>query len=225
MNETRWHTLADAQAVAEAVARSIAAQARSAIENNGAFKIVLAGGTTPGKVYERLAEFQTDWSCWHIYFGDERCLPADHPDRNSVMASRTWLERVHIPADHIHPIPAELGPVEAATAYEQTVARALPFDLVLLGMGEDGHTASLFPGQQHVSSQLVHPIFDAPKPPPQRVSLGLGALNDSHSVIILITGAAKRQAIQQWQSGVNLPIAAIHGLNGCDIYMDAAARP
>lgn len=225
MNETRWHSFPDAQAVADTVARIIAARARSAIEKIGAFKIVLAGGTTPGKVYGQLASFEADWPHWHIYFGDERCLPADHPDRNSVMAARTWLDRVHIPEEQIHPIPAELGPRKAADAYEQEVARALPFDLVLLGMGEDGHTASLFPGHRHEPERLVHPVFNAPKPPPQRVSLSLRALNDSHAVIILITGSAKRHAVQQWRDGADLPVAAVRGRHGCDIYTDAAALP
>ena len=225
MKERRWHVLPDAQTVADTVARHIAELARKAIDEQDCFRIVLAGGTTPEKVYEQLTGCDTDWTAWHVYYGDERCLPADHPDRNSVMAQRAWLDHAPIPAEQIHTIPAELGPEKAAQEYERIVARALPFDLVLLGMGEDGHTASLFPGLRHEESRLAHPVFDAPKPPPERVTLSLEALNDSHAVIILVTGTAKRHAVQQWQAGADLPIAAIHGRNGCDVYMDSAARP
>ncbi len=225
MKETRWHVLPDAQAVADTVANRIGELAQTAIGKQGRFRIVLAGGTTPERVYARLAGHDTAWEAWHVFFGDERCLPPDHPQRNSVMARRAWLDHVSIPARQVHDIPAELGPEAAARAYGKVVAPALPFDLVLLGMGEDGHTASLFPGQRHDTGQLVVPVFGAPKPPPERVSLGQDALNDSLAVFVMITGAAKRQAVQQWREGADLPIAAIHGRNGSDIYLDAAAYP
>jgi 6-phosphogluconolactonase len=220
----RWHVLPDPQILADKVAKIIEKHAQAAIRTNSVFKIVLAGGTTPEKVYQRLVRIETDWSCWSIYFGDERCLPSDHPQRNSVMAAHSWLEHVPVPASNIHPIPAEQGAEKAAQAYSQVVSNALPFDLVLLGMGEDGHTASLFPGQRHDMSELVHPVYDAPKPPAERVSLSIEALNNSDAVIILVTGAAKSHALQQLQAGDDLPIAAIHGHNGCDIYLDVAAQ-
>ncbi len=225
MKDRHWHVLPDAQTVAETVARRITELAQAAIDERGSFRIVLAGGTTPEKVYEQLSASDSDWTAWHIYYGDERCLPVEHPDRNSVMARKAWLDHAPIPAEQIHTIPAELGPEKAALAYERIVARALPFDLVLLGMGEDGHTASLFPGHHHEAGRLALPVFGAPKPPPERVTLSLEALNDSHAVIILVTGAAKSHAVQEWQAGADLPIAAIHGRHGCDIYMDSAARP
>ncbi len=225
MKNNRWHILPDPQTLAETAAKIIEECSQSALTEKGAFKIVLAGGTTPEKIYQHLAKIKTDWSCWSIYFGDERCLPIDDPQRNSIMATHSWLKHVSIPENNIHPIPAELGPEAAAQRYAGEIESALPFDLVLLGMGEDGHTASLFPGQHHNTTELVHPVHEAPKPPPERVSLSLEALNNSNTVIILVAGAAKRKAVQQWQADEDLPIASIHGRNGCEIYLDLAAQP
>jgi 6-phosphogluconolactonase len=219
----RWHVLPDAAVLARTVAGRVLTLANASLAREGVFRIVLAGGTTPETVYRRLADAATEWSGWRIYFGDERCLAAEHPGRNSVMAARSWLDRVPVPAGHIHPIPAETGPEAAARAYLEQVREARPFHLVLLGMGEDGHTASLFPGQDHPQSELVHPVHHAPKPPPDRVSLGLAALNDARQVIILVTGKNKQAAVQQWRNGADLPVAGVHGHGGADVYVDVAA--
>ena len=104
------------------------------------------------------------------------------------------------------------------------VAAALAFDLVLLGMGEDGHTASLFPGQAHAPGELVHAVLGAPKPPPQRVSLGLAALNEAHEVLVLIAGSSKHGAVERWRRGEDLPVTRIHGHNGVDVYLDNDAN-
>ena len=221
---TRWHRMPNTAALVRAVAGRVLELAHVAIEERGVFQIVLAGGTTPQAVYRALVTASTDWSCWQVFFGDERCLPADHPERNSVMATQGWLGRVPIPDANIHPIQAELGAEAAATRYAGVIASARPFDLVLLGMGEDGHTASLFPGQPLLDRPgNVHPVHDAPKPPPDRVSLGLEALNDSREVLILVAGSSKRAAVQRWKAGDSLPIARIHGHRGADVYIDAAA--
>lgn len=222
-DQTRWHVLQDSAALTRAVTRHILATAARAIAAHGEFRVVLAGGSTPAAVYRQLADAAADWPRWHIYFGDERCLPADHPERNSVMARHSWLDRVPVPAGNIHVIPAENGAALAACAYAPLVAAALPFDLVLLGMGEDGHTASLFPGQVHAPGELVYAVQGAPKPPPQRVSLGLTALNSAAVVLILVSGAGKHAAVQAWKRGERLPVTCIQGQDGVDVYLDAAA--
>ena len=221
---TRWHRMPDPAALVHAVVHRILERARAAVADHAVFRIVLAGGSTPQAVYRELAAVAADWSCWQIYFGDERCLPVADPQRNSVMATQSWLGRVAIPGGNIHPIPAELGPETAADRYAGIVEEARPFDLVLLGMGEDGHTASLFPGHYVDASKSVHAIHHAPKPPPDRVSLGLNALNDSEEVLILVTGSNKRTAVQRWKAGDKLPIGEIHGHSGVDVYIDAAAE-
>jgi len=221
--QLRWHRFADSEAVAAEGVRRILEAARRAIRQRGEFRIVLAGGGTPQKTYRLLAQRDADWKSWHIYLGDERCLPPDDAERNSVMISRAWLERGQIPAGQIHWIPAERGAETAAAAYETVIAAALPFDLVLLGMGEDGHTASLFPGHTHDPQRLVVPVFGAPKPPPERVSLNYGALAQCRSALLMVTGAAKREALQAWHRGAAVPVGGLRCASGIDVLLDDAA--
>jgi 6-phosphogluconolactonase len=220
---SRWHTLETAEDVALAACRQILDAATSAISERGKFKLVLAGGGTPEKVYRLLAESNADWANWTIYYGDERCLPADHQDRNSLMASQVLLDKVAIPANQVFTIPAEFGPEVAADRYKVAVAQAGTFDMVLLGMGEDGHTASLFPGHQHPQDELVHAVYNSPKPPPERVSISAKALGNTRELIFLITGANKQEAVNQWRSESDLPVAHIAPENGVDVYIDSDA--
>jgi len=222
-NNSRWHYLETAEQVAEAACQQILKAAESAISNRGKFKLVLAGGTTPEKVYQLLAASAADWANWYIYYGDERCLPADHPERNSALASRALLDNVAIPESHIFTIPAEIGPELAADRYKVAVAKAGTFDMVLLGMGEDGHTASLFPGHQHPENELTHAVYNSPKPPSERVSISAKALSNAREVIFLITGANKQEIVKQWRSGADLPVATIVPETPVDIYVDSDA--
>ncbi|PKM11296.1 MAG: 6-phosphogluconolactonase [Gammaproteobacteria bacterium HGW-Gammaproteobacteria-3] len=223
MQKTNWHTFAEPDDVAAAACAFILGQARRAIADRNAFKLVLAGGTTPEKIYHLLAQSQADWEHWHIYFGDERCLPVTNKERNSYMACRTLLDKVTIPANQIHIMPTELGAEAAAEAYRKTVANADVFDCVLLGMGEDGHTASLFPGRQHAQDETVHTVYNSSKPPPERISLSAKTLGSARRVLILVTGAGKYPAVQQWRQGVDLPVARIECEQGVDVYIDTAA--
>lgn len=220
---SRWHYLETAEDVAITACQQILKAADSAIFARGKFKLVLAGGSTPEKVYRLLTESNADWANWHIYYGDERCLPADHQDRNSLMASQVFLDKLAIPANQIFTIPAELGPEQAAERYRLTIAEAGTFDMVLLGMGEDGHTASLFPGHQHQQDELVHAVYNSPKPPPERVSISAKALSNTRELIFLITGANKQEAVNLWRSGSDLPVASIVPENPVDVYIDSDA--
>jgi 6-phosphogluconolactonase len=222
-NNSRWHILETAEQVAQTACQHILETARQAIAEQGKFQLVLAGGSTPEKVYHLLAQADADWPRWYLYYGDERCLPVAHKDRNSFMATQSFLEKVAIPDLQIFTIPAELGPEKAAQSYQQTIAEALPFNLVLLGLGEDGHTASLFPGHQHPDQELVHAVYNAPKPPPERVSLSAKALSSTRQLIFLITGTSKQEAVKNWRLGQNLPVATIVPENPIDIYIDRAA--
>ena len=219
----RWHILETADQVALAVYDQILEAAEYAVARHGEFKLVLAGGSTPEKVYHLLAKSDVDWSKWYIYYGDERCLPIDHVDRNSLMANQCFLGKVAIPDKHIFTIPAELGPERGAKEYEQIVANALPFDMVLLGMGEDGNTASLFPGHQHWQDDLVHAVYNSPKPPSERVSISSGALSNTHNLIFMVTGTNKQEAVNAWRSGQDLPVSSINPKNAIDIYIDREA--
>ena len=218
---SRWHYLETAEQVAEAACQQIINAANKAISTRGKFKLVLAGGSTPEKVYRLLAACNADWANWVIYYGDERCLPADHQDRNSLMATQVLLDKVAIPANQIFTMPAELGPEVAAERYKLAVAKAGTFDMVLLGMGEDGHTASLFPGHQHPQDELVHAVYNSPKPPPERISISAKALGNTRELIFLVTGANKQEAVNLWRSGSDLPVASIVPENGVDVYIDS----
>lgn len=221
-----WHVYPEPALLYRHASEGIARLAAEALAARGAFSIVLAGGSTPRSVYERLHEIQTDWEGWHIYFGDERCLPVDHEDRNSRMAYTTWLGRIGIPAAQIHVIPAELGAEEAARQYSETVKPVERFDLVLLGLGEDGHTASLFPGQSY-GTESSYPsalaVHGAPKPPSDRVSLSAWRLSRARQVWFLVTGAGKIEAVRSWRNAKNIPAASICPNGGVDIWIDAAS--
>lgn len=216
---SRWHLFETQDAINQATLNKILESASKAIAARGSFSIVLAGGTTPKQVYELLRHADADWSKWHVYHNDDRCLPVDHADRNSLMARQVWLNHVAIPADQIHDIPAELGPVEGAKLYAETLKGLGDFDLVLLGLGEDGHTASLFPGHTWDDSLDAFPVFNSPKPPAERISISARRLSQAREVIFLVTGAGKQEAVDNWRKGVAIPATVIRPEAGVDVYV------
>lgn len=218
-----WTILQDSVSVAEQAARRVLDAAAHALARKGEFRLVLAGGRTPMQAYRLLAQADSDWSGWRIYYGDERCLPPDHSERNSRAAFDAWLGKVPIPVANVFAIPAELGAQTGASVYGERVRVALPFDLVLLGMGEDGHTASLFPGHPEPAEALVVPVFGAPKPPSERVSLSSVALGAADQVLILVTGAGKREAVARWRDGEPLPVSRIGARRRLEVILDRAA--
>ncbi|MDP2828973.1 MAG: 6-phosphogluconolactonase [Sulfuricellaceae bacterium] len=220
-----WHVVGDAALLQARAARAIERLAAETIRAKGSFSIVLAGGSTPKEIYGRLCSIDTDWSAWSIFLGDERCLPHGHPDRNSTMAQQTWLSHVPLAADQVHLIPAEQGAEEAASRYSKTLAGVGSFDLVLLGLGQDGHTASLFPGQAwgEGGGMAALAVHDAPKPPSDRVSLSAWRLSMARNVWFMVSGADKADAVHSWRSGECLPAAAIKPENGVEIFVEKIA--
>ncbi len=222
----RWQVFDADLALRLAARDKIAQAAATAIQDRGVFRIVLAGGTTPRVVYESLSNLRTDWSRWQVYFGDERVLPAEHPERNSKMAHEAWLAQVSIPAAQIFAMPTEHGLRAACDDYADLMTRTPDFDLVLLGLGEDGHTASLFPAHDWgvaPDAPDVLTIHDAPKPPPERISLSANRLSRTQQVLFLVTGAGKQAAVTRWKRGEAIAAASIHCVNGIDVLIDAAA--
>ncbi len=219
----QWHQFDSADQVADEVCKQILQSAKQAISQRGSFKIVLAGGSTPEKIYQLLANKKTDWSKWMIYYGDERCLPSDDKDRNSIMAHNALLTKVAIPESNIFTMPCELGALEAAEKYRLSIAEVDQFDLVLLGMGEDGHTASLFPGQVHPLEETVHEVYNSPKPPSDRISLSAKTLANTRQLFFIVTGMSKQDPVLQWKQGVDIPVSTISPDSGIDIYLDNAA--
>lgn len=175
---------------------------QTAIAERGRCAIVLAGGSTPKPLYEALAQENLPWSKLDIFWGDERYVPVEHPDSNAGMTRKAWLDQVPIPAEQIHVVPTHYEqPTAAAAAYEKTIRQALgspqpEFDIVLLGMGDDGHTASLFPYTEalQVNDRLVTVGEKAGEP---RITLTAPLINHSRCVIFLVSGSNKQMALTQ----------------------------
>lgn len=221
----KWTVLENSEAVAHTACNRIVQASKQAIAERGEFHIVLAGGNTPARTYALLSATICEWKHWNLWFGDERCLPRDHPDRNSTMVERELSSKVAIPASQIHLIPAESGPEAAASQYAAMLDGIPPFDMVLLGIGADGHTASLFPGQNWPSGKTVLPIFDAPKLPAQRVSLSAAVLGQCRQLLFIITGKGKAGTVSRWQQGETLPVSLIHTTDNTEVIIDRDAFP
>lgn len=213
-----WKPHDSIEQLAEAACQRVLDAADKAIIAHDSFKLVLAGGTAPVKAYQLLATKQADWSKWHIYYGDERCLPIDDSERNSLVAERKWLDLVAIPKEQIHRIPAELGAEIGAEQYAQDVAAAGKFDLVLLGMGEDGHTASLFPGHVHNVDELTHAVHNSPKPPADRVTISAKALSNTVELIFIVSGD-KQDALAAWKNHQDIPVTQLCPASGVDVLL------
>jgi len=191
---------------AERLATAVASIVADAIGSSPSLRLALAGGTTPLRAYTLLAGMHLAWGRTTVLFGDERCLPPEHPETNFNLANDALL-RVARPAT-VHRIAGELGPDEAAALYGPIVAQA-PIDLVLLGIGQDGHTASLFPENPALrATDWVVGVRNAAKPPPERVSLTFRALRGARRVLILASGADKKDAVRMALGG-KLPAGMI----------------
>ncbi len=180
---------------AEAAAAHVADIVVDAVAS-GATHLALAGGSTPKRVYELLAERDVDWDGVHLWLSDERCVPADHADANQRMVREALGDR-----GILHGVRGELEPEDAAWLYGREIVAALGdepvFDVILLGLGEDAHTASLFPGHPEVEAEHapVLPIRGAPKPPPERITFSLPLLRRARRLILLTAGEGKRDAL------------------------------
>jgi 6-phosphogluconolactonase len=192
-------------------AEAAAARLRSAIEDarrdGRAAHVALAGGTTPRRTYELLAAEIDDWEGVEVWFGDERAVGPDDPESNYRMARETLLAEAGGPV--VHRIEGERGPEEAAAAYAAELGERLPTEgdvpvlgLALQGLGPDGHTASLFPGNPAVEAGGVCvAVHDAPKPPPDRITLTVPVLRAARSIVFLATGAEKADAVRRLLAG------------------------
>jgi 6-phosphogluconolactonase len=209
-------TFADLEALSQAAAESIVAIARESVQARGRFSIALAGGNTPKRTYELLGERHRDaidWSHWQVLFGDERFVPNDDKRSNYKMARDALLAGAPIPVDNVHPIPTDTSTVgDAADAYDRTLRHVLAdgtqlsaIDLVLLGVGPDGHTASLFPGSPVLAEQTQWArAVEAPtmvQPAVPRVTLTLPCLNGARNVLFLVAGNDKRPVVVEILQG------------------------
>lgn len=204
------------EAVARAAAERLVGLAREAVAARGRFTLALSGGSTPRTLFGFLAKApfrdQVDWRRLEVFWGDERCVPPTHADSNYRMARETLLDAVPIPGDHVHRILAETEDhAAAAAAYEAEIARALgatpgaappAFDLVLLGMGPDGHTASLFPGTAALAERERWVVANwVPKFAAHRITLTWPILNRAAHVLFLVAGADKAPVLREVLEG------------------------
>jgi 6-phosphogluconolactonase len=197
--------LPDKEALIKRSLEVVLSKIQEAIEKSDRFTIALAGGGTPKPLYEAIATQNLPWEKIHVFWGDERYVPADHPDSNQGMARNAWLNKVDIPAANIHPMPTEgASPVADAEKHEAQLqeffgipAGTFPdFDVILLGIGDDAHTASLFPHTDalQVQDQLVTVGNKDGQP---RITFTAPLINHAHCVIFLVAGSSKRPALAQ----------------------------
>ncbi|MEO1301801.1 MAG: 6-phosphogluconolactonase [Myxococcota bacterium] len=184
-----------------------------AVAARGIAHLVLAGGRTPVGLYRELRSRALPWASLEVYFGDERCVPADDPESNYRAAREALLGHVSIPSGQIHRMHGEEGKL-GAEAYGHCLPER--FDITFLGMGEDGHTASLFPNSRALQSdQRVVFVDNSPKPPAERITLGLSALNASRRAVFMVTGSSKADALARvGKEGSILPASRVAPTDG-----------
>ncbi|MBE7552202.1 MAG: 6-phosphogluconolactonase [Anaerolineales bacterium] len=236
------HIFPNPEELGQAAAAHAAQLSAEAIAARGRFTVALSGGSLPQVLGPALVKQATDWSAWHVFWADERCVPLTHSDSNYFLAQQYLFDHVPIPPGQIHAPDTSLDPAQTAAAYETVLTQvltiqpsipqpddpllqpsnlptpALPqFDLILLGMGEDGHTASLFPGHPLLqeTERWVVPIFDSPKPPPQRITLTLPVLNNARQVAFVAAGDGKAAILPQvFAAGSTLPAHRVQPTSG-----------
>jgi 6-phosphogluconolactonase len=218
------------ETLARAAAESFKTLALEAMHTRGRFAVALSGGSTPKIIYEALAKLEgVPWDGVHVFWGDDRLVPPDDSRSNYAMSKIALLDRIGIPAGHVHRIHGEFEAEEAVADYarqlEAVFGSAVIFDLVHLGVGPDGHTASLFPATPNLESpERVRETFPTPGLEPQipRVSLGLGVLNAARVKQFFVTGSGKKTILERMVRGEDVPAARVIGAQW---WLDEAAQP
>jgi 6-phosphogluconolactonase len=203
---TRLTACSDADAVADRAAAVIERWLRRSVEERGAAHLALSGGTTPARTYELLGRRPEAFAGVEVWFADERCVGPDDEQSNYRLAAETLVGPASLADNAVHRMRGELGPEEGAAAYaSELLGRVAPdgepvpaLDLVVLGIGPDGHVASLFPGAPTLAvpdDEVCLGVEDSPKPPPERITLSLAVLRAARSCLLLATGASKADAV------------------------------
>lgn len=208
----KWFVYKDLEQAAIAAAIYMADIIKKTLKEKDICYIALPGGNTPKHCLSYLAEKDLAWKKVHWYLGDERCFPKGHKERNDVMLEQYLWSKIS--ATHIYPIRTELGAEQAAKLYRETIAPIKQFDIVFLGIGDDGHTASLFPGNDALNDKrTVIPVYNSPKNPSERVSLSVGTLRHALNRIVLATGKEKSTIIKRIKNAEDLPINSLGDVN------------
>ena len=216
----------DSDGVATGAAEAIVARINELLASQDVVNLVVTGGTVGILTLAKLREISFDWSRVHIWWGDERFVEKASGDRNEIQARNAWLDHIEIPAENLHPFPASdegLSLDDAATAFRGVVT-GVRFDILLLGIGPDGHVASLFPGHS-AEGELVVAEHNSPKPPPQRLSLSYDAINSAREVWFTVAGADKADAVSVafGDDPASLPVGRVRGVERTVWFVDATA--
>ncbi|OSX67735.1 hypothetical protein POSPLADRAFT_1038149 [Postia placenta MAD-698-R-SB12] len=203
------HSFATSHELCDALAHFIIKAQKEAVEKKGRFTVAVSGGSLPTQLNALIGKPGVKWDKWQVFYADERVVPLDHPDSNHKLCLDELFSKVPIPADHIHPIDPSLGDdlEELSDAYEKELIREFAqkdsarfpiFDLILLGVGPDGHTASLFPGHALLTEddRWVAYIDDSPKPPPKRVTFTYPVINHAARIAFIATSAGKADMLK-----------------------------
>ena len=214
---------------AEALVAQLTRTADLAIAQRGDFALALPGGSVATSSLPLLARTSLDWSCVHLFWGDERAVAPEHEDSNFGLAKRLLLDHVAIPDGNVHRMPADREDLALAAAEHEAELRQMRLDVALLGVGPDGHVCSLFPGHALLDDETrwVAAIEDSPKPPPRRLTLTLPALLDAREIVVVVTGAAKasvvRDALEDPASRLPLAMVLQRATDATVILDEAAA--
>lgn len=216
----------DADAVASGAAQAVVARLNELLAEKDKVNLVVTGGTVGILTLAKLRDLSMDWSNVHIWWGDERFVEKNSADRNELQAKNALLDHIAIPVENLHPFPASdegMTLDEAAEAFRSEVA-GIEFDVLLLGIGPDGHIASLFPGK-NAQGELVVAEHDSPKPPPQRLSLSYAAINSASEVWFTVAGADKDAAVATafGDDAESLPVGRVRGVHKTVWFVDATS--
>jgi 6-phosphogluconolactonase len=235
---TRLTTCVDAEAVAERAAADIARHCRRVTAERELAHVALSGGSTPKRTYELLGARPAELTGVEFWFADERCVPPDDGESNYRLVSESLLVPARVPPERVHRMLGELGPDEGARRYEQALREGIPtwenelpvLDLIVLGVGPDGHVASLFPGSPTLDAgdlAVCLGVRDSPKPPPERITLSLAVLRAARRCLLLATGASKADAIAAMlgEPSRRVPASLLRRERLTVIVDDAAAPP
>lgn len=231
-------TLADAESVARRAAREIAQRLERAREQRGVAHVALSGGRTPERTHELLAGEIEEWSGIEVWFADERCVGPEDEESNYLMVRKTLLEHISTAPPAVHRMEGERGPEEGAERYALELRGAVALgeeglpvlDVVVLGIGPDGHVASLFPGAPTLNAgeqAVCLGVRNSPKPPPERITLSLAVLRAARRCILPATGAGKRDAIRAalGEATPHVPASLLRRERLTTIVDDAASPP
>lgn len=207
---------ASAEQLASELARAVAGEICATVSARGECHMVVPGGSSPQAFFLHLAGHELPWHRLHLYPSDERCVPVGDRERNDRMIDEILLSRANMPSENLHRIPAELGPEAGAWRYAQTLQSIPTFDVAVLGVGSDGHIASLFPGHPALyDCRDAVPVTGAPKPPPSRVTVGLRRLRAAGSRHVIALGAEKQAAFCRADRSGALPVVQLEGNIWC----------